>query len=207
VNHDLLKTIPEEFMITPSDVIEYIFCPRFSYFEKVLGIPQNEDRRLKVRLGREMHEEKQKTLGNYLRKRLDVIEKMTELPLYSKKWHLSAKIDEVLFLSDGTVSPLDYKFAEWKENIFRPLYYQSLIYGILLEDEFKLPSNKGYVIFTRSSNYLKEVDFPDNRYEIVSRAICGIYNIIDQQLLPDETGSSIQCKDCTYWRVCDKGLS
>ena len=35
-------------MITPSEVIEHIYCPRFTYYMNVLNIPQFEDRRFKV---------------------------------------------------------------------------------------------------------------------------------------------------------------
>ncbi|MFK7978695.1 MAG: CRISPR-associated protein Cas4, partial [Saprospiraceae bacterium] len=45
------------FSITPSQIIEYLFCPRFTYFEYVLRIPQYEDRHYKVGRGREVHEQ------------------------------------------------------------------------------------------------------------------------------------------------------
>ncbi len=203
----ILNDISDNFMITPSDVIEYLFCPRFSYYEKVLGIPQNEKRRLKVRLGRDIHEQKQKTLGSYLRKRLKVIDKQSEIPLYSRKWHLSAKVDEALFLEDGRISPLDYKFAEWKGHVHRPLYYQSIIYGILLEEQFDRPSERGFIVYTRTKNHIEQIDFPEERHQMIAKAVYGIFSIIDSQILPEEHGSKSQCGDCTYWRVCEQGLS
>ena len=42
----------EKLSITPSIVIEYLYCPRFIYFMKILNISQNEDRRFKVTKGR-----------------------------------------------------------------------------------------------------------------------------------------------------------
>ena len=47
-------------MITVSDVVEYMYCPRFVYFERVLGIPQHEEKREKVIIGRNIHELKEK---------------------------------------------------------------------------------------------------------------------------------------------------
>ena len=32
-------------MVTPSEILEYIWCPRFIYFMNVLMVPQFEDRR------------------------------------------------------------------------------------------------------------------------------------------------------------------
>ena len=42
-------------MITPSEVIEHIYCPRFTWFMNVQHIPQQEDQRYKVLKGREVH--------------------------------------------------------------------------------------------------------------------------------------------------------
>ena len=42
--------------VTPSLVMEFLFCPRFIYFMECLNIPQHEARRLKVQLGRRVHE-------------------------------------------------------------------------------------------------------------------------------------------------------
>ena len=46
--------------ITPSEVIEYLYCPRFIYFMNCLSIPQHEEQRYKVLMGREIHEKKSK---------------------------------------------------------------------------------------------------------------------------------------------------
>lgn len=47
-------------MITPSEVIEYLFCPRFLYFMNCLKIPQHEELRYKVMKGRALHERREK---------------------------------------------------------------------------------------------------------------------------------------------------
>ena len=49
--------VREEIFITPSDVIEYLYCPRFIYYMKCLDIPKHEDKRYKVVKGREVQRE------------------------------------------------------------------------------------------------------------------------------------------------------
>ena len=44
------------FSVTASHLLEYLFCPRFTYFEYVLDIPQHEEKRFKVEVGRKIHE-------------------------------------------------------------------------------------------------------------------------------------------------------
>jgi CRISPR-associated exonuclease Cas4 len=46
-------------------------------------------------------------------------------------------VDEVLFLNDGTAAPLDYKYAEHKERIFKNHQYQLAFYGRLIMENFR----------------------------------------------------------------------
>jgi CRISPR-associated exonuclease Cas4 len=62
-----------EYSLTASHLLEYLFCPRFTYFEYVLDIPQHEEKRFKVEVGRKIHEKKMNP--EYLRKKLGVTEK------------------------------------------------------------------------------------------------------------------------------------
>jgi len=77
--------------INVSDVIEYLFCPRFIYFIYCLGIPQHEEKRYKVIKGRELHELKKKFNKNYLRKKLNCIRKEDAVYLSSEKYHIKGE--------------------------------------------------------------------------------------------------------------------
>ena len=46
----------QEIFITVSDALEYLFCPRFIFFERCLMIPEHQEKRYKVLKGRELHE-------------------------------------------------------------------------------------------------------------------------------------------------------
>ena len=89
--------------LTPSHIIEYLFCPRFTYFEYVLSIPQYEEKFFKVMKGREMHELRAKQNIDYLRKKIGVTEK--KIDQYLTNGWLRGQVDEVLTLSDGTMAP------------------------------------------------------------------------------------------------------
>ena len=55
--------------------MEYLFCPRFTYFQNYLDIPQYEEKRFKVQKGRTIHEDKQRINPDYLRKKMGCIER------------------------------------------------------------------------------------------------------------------------------------
>jgi CRISPR-associated exonuclease Cas4 len=67
------------FSITASDILEYLFCPRFIYFENYLDIPQHEEKRFKVQKGRDVHDDKQRINPAYLRKKLGCIERKSSV--------------------------------------------------------------------------------------------------------------------------------
>ena len=70
-------------------------------------------------------------------------------------------VDEVPFLNDGTAAPLDYKYAEYKDRTFKNHRYQLVFYGQLIKDNYAVPVNRGYIVYTRSKNKLVEVPIED----------------------------------------------
>ena len=100
-------------MITPSEIIEHIYCPRFTYFMNCLEIPQHEELRYKVLKGRELHDKKEKTNVGYLRKKLGCIDRDVSVYIASREIGVRGVVDEVLHLQDGSLAPLDYKYTEY----------------------------------------------------------------------------------------------
>ena len=188
--------------ITPSEVIEYLYCPRFIYFMSYLKIPQHEKNRFKVIMGREVHKSKASINKNYLRKKIGVKEKLLEQKLYSSKYKIHGIVDEVLFLKDGTAAPLDYKFAKYKDRTFSTHKYQAIMYGMLIEDNYNIKVNKAFVIYVRSKNLLKEIPINKEAYKNVKTIIEEIINIIDKGFYPKRTKYKRRCSDCTYRNIC-----
>src|SRR6267154_960769 len=84
--------------LTVTHVLEHLFCPRFTYFEYVLGIAEHQERRTLVLKGRQVHEERKKINAHYLRKKLGVIERRFDVPLASASLGVRGAVDEVLTL-------------------------------------------------------------------------------------------------------------
>lgn len=190
--------------ITPSEVTEYLYCPRFIYFMSYLKISQYEKNRFKVMMGREIHKRKAIINKNYLRKRIGVKEKLLEQKLYSRRYRIHGIIDEVLFLDDGTAASLDYKFAQYKDRLFLTHKYQAVMYSMLIEDNYNIHVNKAYVVYVRSKNLLKEITIDKKDYNIVENMIEDIINIIEKGYFPQKTKYKSRCTDCTYRNICIK---
>ncbi len=188
--------------VTPSHIIEYLYCPRFTYFEYVLSIPQYEERHYKIQKGRQIHELKLVRNREYLRKKIGAVEKYTDQ--YLTNGYLRGKVDEVLLLSDGTMAPLDYKFAVYKERIFETYRTQLYCYALLIEKNFNTSVKKGFLVYVRSRDKLLEVPVTDSDKNKVREAADGIIEIIENNFYPKATKSKKRCVTCTYRNICTK---
>jgi len=186
--------------ITPSHIIEYLYCPRFTYFEYVLTIPQYEEKDYKAMRGRTVHDQKLEQNKEYLRKRIGVKEKY--LDQYLTNPHIRGRVDEVLLLEDGTMAPLDYKFAYYDEKVYETYKTQLYCYAWLIEDNFHKPVHKGYLVYTRSKNKLVEIAIEEKDKEAVKAAAEDIYHIIRNNYYPKATKYKKRCLNCTYRNIC-----
>jgi len=195
-------SVREEIFITPSDVIEYLYCPRFIYFMKCLDISQHEDERYKVIKGREVHEEKAKINREYLRKKLGCVSKDISAYLASSALHLRGEVDEILEFSDGTLAPLDYKFAEYKDWVFQTHKYQSALYALLIMENYGKDVTRGYVCYIRSKNFLKEIQFCNADFKKAKSLVREILDIVSKGYYPKKKSSPAHCIDCCYKNIC-----
>ena len=186
--------------LTPSHIIQYLYCPRFTYFEYVLAIPQYEEKNYKVMRGRELHDQRLEQNKNYLRKRVGAVDKY--LDQYLTNALIRGRVDEVLLLSDGTMAPLDYKFAAYADKVYETYRTQLYCYAWLIEENFGKEVNKGFLVYTRSHNKLIEVGISDMDKGEVKKAAASIQKIIDENFYPKATKYKARCLTCTYRNIC-----
>jgi CRISPR-associated exonuclease Cas4 len=186
--------------ITPSHIIQYLYCPRFTYFEYVLAIPQYEERNYKVMRGRNLHDERLEQNKGYLRRRLGVVNRYDDQYLTNNL--LRGRVDEVLELLDGTMAPLDYKFAVYEEKVYNTYKTQIYCYAWLIEENFGKEVNRGYLVYTRSKNKVVEVLVREEDKAEVKAAAEAIRKIIDKNVFPRATKSKRRCLTCTYRNIC-----
>ncbi len=191
-------------MITPSEIIEFVYCPRFLYFMNTLNIPQHEELRYKVIKGRQIHRQREKNNPNYLRKKIDCIRKDTSVYLASKKIGVRGIVDEVLHLRDGTLAPMDYKFTFYTEFTFKTHRIQSNLYALLIQDVYKKPVKKGFICYIRNGNSVKELEYTSNDFEKTLKIVETIKDILYKGYYPRKTKYPMRCVDCTYRNICDK---
>jgi len=196
-------TEDEPYSITATDLLEFLYCARFTYFELVLNIPEHQEKRFKVQKGRTVHEEKATMNPDYLRKKLGCVERKKSVYLSSGRG-LRGVVDEILFLRDGTAAPLDYKYAEYKERTFKNHIYQLALYGSLIRECFDLPVHRGFIVYTRSRNKLVEIALTAAVYSDLDKIIAEFLEIVQKGRYPKPTRYPARCADCCYRNICEK---
>ena len=136
-----------------------------------------------------------------MRQRLGVVEKRIDVSLISRRHHLRGRIDEVLFFSDGTAGPLDYKFAKDPGRVYSTLRLQSAIYALLIRENFHVPVRRGYLVYTRSQNRVVELNYVPEDFQKVGRSVREILDVIHRGKLP-RRASPAHCVDCCYQLIC-----
>ncbi|MCB5278689.1 MAG: CRISPR-associated protein Cas4 [Candidatus Cloacimonetes bacterium] len=188
--------------ITPSEVIEYLFCPRFVYFMNVLKINQHEHRRNLVNKGRNIHKLKLVHNKDYIRSRIGVNEKLADVYLSSQQLRLVGKIDEVLFLNNGLAAPLDYKYSFWNNKVFKTHKMQQTLYSLLIEENFGISVEHAYIVYIRSKNHLQPIPVTDAMKHKALDLLETIFEIVNKGLFPNVKRNKRKCEDCTYRNIC-----
>ena len=189
-------------LITPSEVMEYLYCPRFTYFLNVLKIPQYEEKRYKVQKGREVHKQRLAQNRDYIRTKIPMLKKDQNVYLSSQRLHVRGIVDEVLYLEDGSLAPADYKFSIYQPHLYKTHQIQTALYALLIRENYAKPVSTGYIFYLRGGYRMHEVKIT-RKLELESVDVVGsMLSIIEDEILPRRTSYRIRCADCCYKNIC-----
>lgn len=189
-------------VLTPSHLLEYLYCPRFIYFEYVLGIPERQEKRFKVKKGREIDEHRKKVNPKYLRKKLGVIRREIDVELNCPELNVRGKADEILWLQDGTMAPFDYKYAEYKDRLWRTHKIQAALYAMMIRHIYKADVRKGLFCFIRSKHRIVEMEMTEKLFADARSSVESCLEVIQAGTYPKATSYRERCSDCTYNNIC-----
>jgi CRISPR-associated exonuclease Cas4 len=183
-------------------VLEHLYCPRFTFFEYVLAIPERQERRPLVLKGRQIHEEHRKINAHYLRKKLSVVERSFDVPMASRRLGIRGTVDEVLTLADGSMAPFDYKYAEYSGQVYYNQKIQSALYALLICESFGVPVSKGFLCYTRSNHRVVTLEHNELDYAEAIAVVEEVLEVIQTGVFPKATAWPARCRDCCYRNIC-----
>ena len=195
------------------EVIDYIYCPRIIYYEKTLKISESKMEAFKEEEKKRLEEKgmiNRRWVWDRLKLRkqsIDNLEQWTNKEfnkeLDSEKYHFYGKIDEILYLQDGTIVPLYYhnsKYTAREENQYK---YLMAMFSMLVEENYNINSQKGYILFLNGHS-LKKFEYTEKDFKKIKQQISEILELIETERYPLEVEGGTKCRDCYYKKICGR---
>jgi len=199
--------------LTAGDIKQFFYCPRIVYFRYLMPSFRPTTYKMeegKLRQAEEVTLEKRRTLvrfnikgyrkGSMSEER--VIERLFSVKLSSLRLGISGIVDMAIIAHDEVI-PVDFKDGAFSVGEVIPLHhkYQLLIYGLLLEERHRKKAKRGF-IHSLEDGTTKEVYFTDGARMYLTGKIRKIREILNSEIMPDETPYRGRCKECEFRPVC-----
>lgn len=184
--------------LSVTNVVEHAFCPRFTYFQLVLGIKQREEKRGSVVAGRALHQRHSATNRNYLiagvRGR-----KFVEAYLYSAVFQLSGKIDEAIETMDEIII-IERKYSDYV-YIGKTLKTQLGLLALLAEEKFAKKVKRAIVIFQKKRRVKVLVKITEKTKRFALKMFQQTRSVIETGIMPSSRRDN-RCINCCYRKLC-----
>lgn len=185
--------------LSARDLLNYLYCPRIVYFEHVLNLPQITT--IKEYIGRKKDKEYTKNIKyNQNVKTLPNGKKLFHLFLLDEEMKYNTEIDCAI-LNDTNVYPLQFKNTKYTGTTYQNIILQLAGEAILLEKNFGLSSNLGYVKYLIDGKIIS-VNLTDEIKSQFKNTIFEISDIISSECIPQRIKYSKRCIDCCFNRIC-----
>ena len=195
------------------EVIDYIYCPRIIYYEKTLKISESKMEAFKEEEKKRLEEKgmrNRRWVWDRLKLRkqsIDNLEQWTNKEfsreLYSKKYHFHGKIDEILYLEEGTIIPLYYHNSKYTAREDEQYKNLMTLFFMLIEENYETECQKGYMLFLKDSS-LKKIECTDRDFENIKQYIAKTLELIETEKYPLEAEGGTKCRDCYYKKICGR---
>ena len=195
------------------EVIDYIYCPRIIYYEKTLKISESKMEAFKEEEKKRLEEKgmrNRRWVWDRLKLRKQSINNLEQWTnkefskeLYSQKYHFHGKLDEILYLDEGTIVPLYYHNSKYTAREDEQYKNLMTLFFMLIEENYETECQKGYMLFLKDSS-LKKIECTDRDFENIKQYIAKTLELIETEKYPLEAEGGTKCRDCYYKKICGR---
>ena len=189
------------FYLTVTDVVEYAFCPKFTYFINILGLKQFEQKRGSVSAGRKLHFKHEKNNLKYVPHEFSG-KKIVARKFFSAKHELSGKIDEAIEMDDEIIL-IERKYSD-NHKIYPTLRIQLGLLSVLIEENLHKPVRKAIVIFSKNTRKIIHVNIDDVIKKESLSMLNDVKKVIMTEVMP-ESDFDNRCLNCCFRKICPTG--
>ncbi|MHA1247376.1 MAG: CRISPR-associated protein Cas4 [Candidatus Thorarchaeota archaeon] len=192
--------------LTPTDIKQYVFCPRVTYFTRVMrlkpimGSQQEESQKMHERLA-----DLEKRRESLLKKRLPftVVKKEFEVSLRSDRLRVRGKADLIVTTDDGEIIPIEFKaMASRKRQLHIDHKYQLIVLALLIEEARETTVRRGFVHYMSDESTV-ELRLTDNLRRMALTYLRRIEQMIESGTLPPPRRTCFRARvGCGYADRC-----
>ncbi|MEM4389868.1 MAG: CRISPR-associated protein Cas4 [Candidatus Micrarchaeia archaeon] len=183
------------------DVVEHVFCPKFTYFQHVLGIPQHEEKRGSVLSGRQIHERRLRNNPAYVIAGVPSGARRNSILLYSERLDLIGRADYII-LSGTEAVLVEQKYAS--PFIGATLKTQVSLLAILLSDALGLSCSRAIIRFLKPPKSNVELPITEEMKAAALKALADFRRVCRLGIMPFSRYTR-RCEDCCYRKICPVG--
>lgn len=183
--------------------MNYAYCPRIVYFERVLRATQATT--IKELAGREKHAVENKLeRRRESKKQFNWTRKLRETRLESKELGCTTILD-LLLVDDlqGIAVPMQLKNTCSPPKLYRGQKMQVLLEAVLVEESLGLKVPFGLVKFLSDSKVFR-VDADDFSKQQLKTNLLAIQSMVRGENMPAPTEFEKRCTDCCFKRICGR---
>lgn len=167
-----------------------------------MGLAQYEEKRGTVLSGRKMHAKYEKTNKQYIPAGIEDATSIKETKLYSKKHSYVGIVDQAYAMKTHIVL-VERKYSDYAV-IWPNLRTQVGLLSILLEENYGIPVNECFFVFSKTKRVVKRMEINDAVRTEVLDMLRTTREMINTGIVPDAEPSA-KCNHCCYKNVCSVG--
>ena len=187
--------------LTVTNIVENAFCPKFTYYELVLGLKQYEGKQGSVKAGRSYHEHRSTTNRTCLPSNAEG-KKLIELSLFSESYMFSGKIDEAVE-GPKEITIVERKYSD-RAIIGATIKVQLGLLSILAEENLRKKARKAIVIFDRAKRHEIQLNITEEIRNLAFSTLQRTRHVLTTGTCPNARYSK-RCITCCYRKVCEVG--
>jgi CRISPR-associated exonuclease Cas4 len=188
-------------VLTITDVVEHVFCPKFTYYSSVLGLRQFEEKRGTVKAGKTLHQRHETTNKDYTPQPFSG-KKLVGTKYYSRKLDLSGKIDEAVETNDEIIL-IERKYADATE-LHDTLKVQLGLLSIIIEENIGKPVKTAQVIYSKQNRVVKNYEIDESIKKFALEMLEETKKVILRGIIPSSSFDN-RCLNCCFRKICPTG--
>lgn len=182
-----------------TDLKQWLYCPRIVYYGYCMPLTIRPT--AAMQRGRDLHErieflERRRKLKAYC---LDRGERQFEVPLVSRRYSLSGKLDMLISTSLGRF-PADFKMSRGPAGENHRL--QLAAYAIMIEEQFDCRVNTGFIYLIPHRN-AEVIAIDEALRKKLLQSMAEMRIMIRNERFPEATPVRPRCWDCEFRHFCN----